>query len=142
MQPTHDWSLCSILPSCCSCMFLLCIELPSWLGVDITFGILQVLGELHLALESANQRVLFGRIPSCDVHLEVMSIRAATGSGASVEAPEVRSKLICGRVLQHLSVSRHHATLTLDPSGHLFLTDLGAGDPSDSSGLCACILVS
>lgn len=57
----------------------------------------QVLGQLQLGLEAANQRVMFGRIPSCDVHLE------------------------------HMSVSRHHATLTLDPAGHLFLTDLGAG---------------
>ena len=58
---------------------------------------MQVLGQLHLGLAAANQRAVIGRVPSCDVHLE------------------------------HLSVSRHHAALTTDPSGHLFLTDLGAG---------------
>ncbi len=58
---------------------------------------MQALGELRLGLQAANQRVLFGRVPSCEVHLE------------------------------HLSISRHHAQLTLDASGHLFLTDLGAG---------------
>lgn len=69
---------------------------------------LQLLGELRLGLEAANQRVLFGRVPSCDVHLE------------------------------HLSISRHHATLTLDPSGHLFLTDLGAGDMCDALVFSFC----
>ncbi len=27
----------------------------------------------------------------------------------------------------HLSISRHHAELTVDHAGNLFLTDLGAG---------------
>jgi len=56
-----------------------------------------VVGRLALSLWSATQRCLVGRHPDCDVHLE------------------------------HLSVSRHHAELTLDHAGHLFLTDLGAG---------------
>ena len=57
-------------------------------------------GRLALSLRSATQRCLVGRHPDCDVHLE------------------------------HLSISRHHAELTLDHAGHLFLTDLGAGDRS------------
>jgi len=56
-----------------------------------------VVGRLALSLRSATQRCLVGRHPDCDVHLE------------------------------HLSVSRHHAELTLDYAGHLVLTDLGAG---------------
>jgi FHA domain len=45
---------------------------------------------------------------------------------------------LCAGILQHMSVSRHHATLTLDPSGHLFLTDLGAGKSVNASGLYVC----
>ena len=56
------------------------------------------MGRLALSLRSATQRCLVGRHPDCDVHLE------------------------------HLSISRHHAELTLDHAGHVFLTDLGAGE--------------
>ncbi len=58
-----------------------------------------MVGQLRLELEAANQRAVVGRVPSCDVHLE------------------------------HLSVSRHHAAVTTDAAGHLFLTDLAAGPP-------------
>ncbi len=65
-----------------------------------------VVGRLALSLRSATQRCLVGRHPDCDVHLE------------------------------HLSVSRHHAELTLDHAGHLFLTDLGAG--ARAGGVRSC----
>lgn len=64
------------------------------------------MGRLELGLRAPRQRCLVGRHPECDVMLE------------------------------HLSVSRHHAELTLDHAGHLFLTDLGAGEePSCKQGL-------
>ena len=56
------------------------------------------MGRLELGLRVPSQRCLVGRHPECDLMLE------------------------------HLSVSRHHAELTLDHAGHLFLTDLGAGE--------------
>lgn len=55
------------------------------------------IGHLELGLRVPSQRCLIGRHPDCDV------------------------------VMEHLSVSRHHAELTLDHAGHMFLTDLGAG---------------
>lgn len=64
----------------------------------------KVAGHLRLQMEDANQRAVVGRVPSCDVHLE------------------------------HLSVSRHHAALTTDAAGHLFLTDLGAAHGTNIDG--------
>lgn len=58
----------------------------------------QSIGHLELGLRVPSQRCLIGRHPDCDV------------------------------VMEHLSVSRHHAELTLDHAGHMFLTDLGAGE--------------
>ena len=51
-----------------------------------------VLGPLRF-----HQRVVFGRMPGCDV------------------------------VLEHLSISRQHAQLTLDAGGGVFITDLKSG---------------
>jgi FHA domain len=126
----------------------------AWGRLLLTSSVLrpvQLLGELHLGLESANQRVLFGRIPSCDVHLEVLVQRP----GCNV----VKVSFVCYRMstehthydgliishmstcfVQHLSVSRHHATLTLDPSGHLFLTDLGAGGIECILAVCVLLI--
>ncbi len=70
------------------------------------------MGQLALSLRSATQRCLVGRHPDCAVHLE------------------------------HLSVSRHHAELTLDHAGNLFLTDLGAGPGSPVMPCCARLLTS
>ena len=54
-------------------------------------------GELRLGPMARDQRAVFGRIPSCDV------------------------------VLEHLSVSRQHAVVTVDATGCAFVTDLQSG---------------
>ena len=54
-------------------------------------------GELRLGPMARDQRAVFGRIPSCDV------------------------------VLEHLSVSRQHAVVTVDATGCTFVTDLQSG---------------
>ena len=55
-------------------------------------------GQLRLSL-APNQRCVFGRQPgSCDV------------------------------VLEHLSISRQHAHLSMDLNGRCFVTDMGSGD--------------
>ncbi|GAX75987.1 hypothetical protein CEUSTIGMA_g3430.t1 [Chlamydomonas eustigma] len=56
-----------------------------------------VLGELRLGPMSHNQQVMFGRVPSCDV------------------------------VLEHLSISRQHAIISVDASGCVYVTDLQSG---------------
>jgi pSer/pThr/pTyr-binding forkhead associated (FHA) protein len=55
-----------------------------------------LVGELVLGPMTRHQRVIFGRAPSCSV------------------------------VLEHLSVSRQHAALTVDETGAVLVTDLGA----------------
>ena len=52
---------------------------------------------MELGLHSIANKVVFGRAPTCDV------------------------------VLEHLSISRQHATLSTDTAGNLFITDLGSG---------------
>ena len=64
---------------------------------------MQVLGRLEIGLRTPHQRCVFGRLPSNEV------------------------------VLEHLSISRQHAQLTLDAAGDLFLTDLGSGTPPRST---------
>lgn len=55
------------------------------------------MGELRLGPMKQHQRVIFGRVPSCDV------------------------------VLEHLSVSRQHAMVSMDATGCMTVTDLGSG---------------
>ena len=55
------------------------------------------MGTVELGLHSIADKVVFGRAPTCDI------------------------------VLEHLSISRQHATLSTDTAGNLFLTDLGSG---------------
>ena len=57
----------------------------------------KVVGSMELGLHSIADKVVFGRAPTCDV------------------------------VLEHLSISRQHATLSTDTAGNLFITDLGSG---------------
>lgn len=59
--------------------------------------VLQAIGRLEMSLHTPHQRCVFGRLPSNEV------------------------------VLEHMSISRQHAQLTLDASGELFITDLGSG---------------
>lgn len=54
-------------------------------------------GHLVLEMQRPSQQATFGRLPSCEVPLE------------------------------HLSISRAHAQLTTDGAGNLFVTDLGSG---------------
>lgn len=56
-----------------------------------------MVGSMELGLHSIADKVVFGRAPTCDV------------------------------VLEHLSISRQHATLSTDTAGNLFITDLGSG---------------
>lgn len=56
------------------------------------------MGAMELGLQSIADKVVFGRAPTCDV------------------------------VLEHLSISRQHATLSTDSAGNLFLVDLGSGE--------------
>ncbi len=58
---------------------------------------LQAIGRLEIGLHSPHQRCVFGRLPSNEV------------------------------VLEHLSISRQHAQLSLDSFGELLITDLGSG---------------
>ena len=58
---------------------------------------LQALGRLELGLHSSHQRCVFGRLPSNEV------------------------------VLEHASISRQHAQLSLNDSRDLLITDLGSG---------------
>lgn len=71
-------------------------------------------GQLRLSL-APNQRCVFGRQPgSCDV------------------------------VLEHLSISRQHAHLSMDLNGRCFVTDMGSGDcwlPSLYSDLVMHLIV-
>ncbi|GAB4815324.1 hypothetical protein N2152v2_002370 [Parachlorella kessleri] len=62
------------------------------------------LGHLVVQLVRANQECTFGRLPSCDVQLE------------------------------HLSISRQHAQLTTDGAGNLFVTDLGSAHGTNIDG--------
>ena len=55
------------------------------------------MGRLEIDMKTSLQRCTFGRLPSNEV------------------------------VLEHLSISRQHAQLTLDAAGALFITDLGSG---------------
>ena len=70
------------------------------------------MGQLKLEL-APNQRCVFGRQPGgCDV------------------------------VLEHLSISRQHAQLSMDVHGRCFMTDMASGQPSvilASSSLCVCM---
>lgn len=63
------------------------------------------LGRLALELGKPSQECIFGRLPSCGVPLE------------------------------HLSVSRHHARLTGDAAGRLWLTDLGSAHGTQVDGV-------
>lgn len=75
-------------------------------------------GHLVLEMQRPSQQATFGRLPSCEVPLE------------------------------HLSISRAHAQLTTDGAGNLFVTDLGSGGPDagdacrptwpPSIPLCSC----
>ena len=57
----------------------------------------KTMGHILIDQIKPGQRCIFGRQPDCEV------------------------------VVEHLSVSRQHAHLSTDHSGHLFLTDLGSG---------------
>ena len=63
------------------------------------------IGQLQLAMSSGGQQATFGRVPSCDV------------------------------VLEHASISRHHATLALDHGHVLTITDNASGVFGDCCGL-------
>lgn len=58
----------------------------------------EAVGRLSVALSLPSQQCIFGRLPSCEVPLE------------------------------HLSISRHHAKLHTDGAGRFFFTDLGSGE--------------
>lgn len=60
-------------------------------------SVMKAIGRLEINMKSSLQRCVFGRLPSNEV------------------------------VLEHLSISRQHAQLTLDAAGDLFITDLGSG---------------
>ncbi|EIE24571.1 phosphatases II [Coccomyxa subellipsoidea C-169] len=64
----------------------------------------KVVGSMELGLQSIADKVVFGRAPTCDV------------------------------VLEHLSISRQHATLSTDTAGNLFITDLGSGHGTNVDG--------
>lgn len=60
-------------------------------------------------MQRAGQEALFGRLPSCEVPLD------------------------------HLSVSRAHAQLSTDGAGNLFLTDMGSGEQRSSGVAGTCV---
>ncbi|KAL4422489.1 hypothetical protein ABPG75_008686 [Micractinium tetrahymenae] len=62
------------------------------------------LGHLVLEMQRPSQQATFGRLPSCEVPLE------------------------------HLSISRAHAQLTTDGAGNLFVTDLGSAHGTNLDG--------
>jgi hypothetical protein len=43
----------------------------------------------------------------------------------------------CEIVLEHLSISRQHATLSTDTAGNLYLTDLGSGSIHACVPMCS-----
>ena len=61
-----------------------------------------------MSLHNPHQRCVFGRLPSNEV------------------------------VLEHLSISRQHAQLSLDASDDLLITDLGSGEFISGILLCLC----
>ncbi len=63
------------------------------------------LGEYHIGSMKPGQTVVFGRLPSCDVHLE------------------------------HLSISRQHAQLQVQRDGTVTLTDLASGHGTNVDGV-------
>ena len=65
----------------------------------------EALGQLVVELAGATQECVFGRLPSCSVPLE------------------------------HLSISRQHAKLTRDGEGRVFLTDLGSAHGTNLDGV-------
>lgn len=65
----------------------------------------KVLGEYQFGKMAPSQTVLFGRLPTCDVHLE------------------------------HLSISRQHAQLQLQRGGSVTLTDMGSGHGTNIDGV-------
>ena len=65
----------------------------------------RVLGEYQLGAMTPSQAVLFGRLPTCDVHLE------------------------------HLSISRQHAQLQVQRDGSVTLTDMGSGHGTNVDGV-------
>lgn len=69
-------------------------------GWKLTFDVIKPegqIGQLVIGPMKQHQRCVVGRVPSCDVTVE------------------------------HLSISRMHAQLTVDDSGHFMVTDLGSG---------------
>lgn len=64
-----------------------------------------VLGEYQIGRMAPSQVVLFGRLPTCDVHLE------------------------------HLSISRQHAQLQVQRDGRVVLTDMGSGHGTNVDGV-------
>ena len=66
-------------------------------------------GHLVVELRRVSQECVFGRMPSCDVQLE------------------------------HLSISRAHAQLTTDGAGNLFVTDMGSGEAACSWVCTVCV---
>lgn len=64
----------------------------------------KLLGHLAIKLTRANQECVFGRLASCDV------------------------------LLEHLSISRQHAQMTTDGAGNLFITDLGSAHGTNVDG--------